>query len=61
MQFLYGYKTYMGGMALMLMAVGNVLQGTADGTEVDLDRAINDFIVGASIFGAAYRAGRSGQ
>ena len=51
----------MGAMALMFLAVGGVLQGAADGTEIDWNRAINDFIIGATIFGAAYRAGRAAK
>jgi len=60
-QFLYGSKTYMGAMALMFLAVGSVLQGAADGTDIDWNRAINDFLIGATVFGAAYRAGRAAK
>ena len=58
---IYGYKTYLGAVALILLAIGNVLQGASDGTDVDLNRAVNDVLVGMTIFGAAYRAGRAGK
>ena len=56
MQFLNGYKTYMGGMALMFLAAGSILQGLSDGSDVDWNRAITDFMVGLSVFGAAKKA-----
>ncbi len=61
MHSVYGCKTYLGAIALMLLAVGNVLQGASDGTEIDWNRAVNDFLIGATVFGAAYRAGRAGK
>jgi len=44
LQFLNGYKTYMGGMALMFLAAGSILQGLSDGSDVDWNRAITDFM-----------------
>ncbi len=61
MHSVYGCKTYLGAIALMLLAVGNVLQGASDGTEIDWNRAVNGFLIGATVFGAAYRAGRGGK
>jgi len=59
LQAVYGYKTYAGAMALIFLAVGGVLQGFSDGTEIDWKRSVNDVLIGVTVFGAAYRAGKT--
>jgi hypothetical protein len=61
LQALYGYKTYAGAMALIFLALGGALQSFSDGTEIDWNRTVNDTLIGVTVFGAAYRAGKSQQ
>ena len=56
LQFLNGYKTYMGGVSLVFLALGSILQGLSDGGDVDWNRAITDLTIGLSILGAAKKA-----
>jgi hypothetical protein len=48
-----GRKTYMAALALMFLALGSVLQGLDQGTEIDWNRVIADFTTGAAILGAS--------
>jgi len=46
-----GRKTHMGGLALIFLAIGSVMQGLAEDTDIDWNRAIADVTIGASVLG----------
>ena len=55
MQFLRGYKLYMGGLAALFLAVGGVLEQGYDDVPVDWNRTATDISIGISLLGAAFK------
>ena len=61
-KFLEGRKTYMAGWALVFLAVGTLIQNWVDGQPLDLERNIEQLLLGfAIISGRSALGGATGN
>ena len=58
LKFLEGRKTYMAGWALVFLALGNLLQNWVDGQPLELEKSMEQLVLGFGIIGGRSALGK---